>query len=60
MFDTTFVEEPIINTTEVCDTVYVHAADVLYNIPERIRVNRSLQQHVCVGPERRFGCVDDA
>ncbi|MGB1057173.1 MAG: T9SS type A sorting domain-containing protein, partial [Flavobacteriales bacterium] len=26
------------NTTEVCDTVYVHAADVLYNIPERIRV----------------------
>ena len=38
MFDTTFVEEPIINTTEVCDTVYVHAADVLYNIPERIRV----------------------
>ena len=38
VFDTTFVEEPIVNTTEVCDTVYVHAADVLYNIPERIRV----------------------
>ena len=38
MFDTTYVEEPIVNTTEVCDTVYVHAADVLYNIPERIRV----------------------
>lgn len=38
MFDTIYVEEPIVNTTEVCDTVYVHAADVLYNIPERIRV----------------------
>lgn len=37
-YDTTLVVEPIVNTTEQCDTVYIHAADVLYNIPERIRV----------------------
>jgi hypothetical protein len=37
-FETSIIEEPIINTMEVCDTMYVHAADVLYNIPGRIRV----------------------
>ena len=36
--DSTTVVTPIVSTTEVCDTVYIHAADVLYNIPERIRV----------------------
>ena len=37
-FDTTVVVEPIVNTTEQCDTFYVHAADVLYNIPEQVKV----------------------
>jgi len=37
-FDTTVVVESIVNTTEQCDTFYVHAADVLYNIPEQVKV----------------------
>ena len=31
--DSTFVVSPIVESTESCDTVYIHAADVLYNIP---------------------------
>jgi len=36
--DSTVVVTPVTTTTEQCDTVYIHAADVLYNIPERIKV----------------------
>ena len=36
--DSTVVVNPVVTTSEVCDTVYIHAADVLYNIPERIKV----------------------
>ena len=38
-FDTTY-SEPffVIEEGETCDTMYVHAADTLYNIPERIKV----------------------
>ena len=36
--DTTYVIEPIEETTVLCDTVYIHEADTLYNIPERIKV----------------------
>ena len=38
VFDTTMVIEPIVSTSEQCDTLYVHAADVLYNIPEQLKV----------------------
>ncbi len=38
VFDTTTVIEPIVSTFEQCDTLYVHAADVLYNIPEQVKV----------------------
>jgi hypothetical protein len=36
--ETTVEYNPIVTTMEQCDTVYIHAADVLYNIPERIKV----------------------
>ena len=38
VYDTTTVIEPIVSTSEQCDTLYVHAADVLYNIPEQVKV----------------------
>ena len=37
-FGTTTVIEPIVTTSEQCDTMYVHAADVLYNIPGQVKV----------------------
>ena len=38
VYDTTTVIEPIVTTSEQCDTLYIHAADVLYNIPEQLKV----------------------
>ena len=36
--DSTVVINPVVETAEVCDTVYIHAADVLSNSPARIKV----------------------
>ena len=55
VYDTTFVEEPIVNVTEVCDTVYIHPADVLYNIPERIKVKDPYNSMFVLGLNGNLG-----
>ena len=36
--DSTLVVSPNVESSESCDTVYIHAADVLYNIPGHVKV----------------------
>ena len=36
--DSTLEVTPIVEVTETCDTTYIHAEDVLYNIPEHLKV----------------------
>jgi hypothetical protein len=49
VFDTTMVIEPIVSTSEQCDTLYVHAADVLYNIPGQLKVKDPYNTMFAIG-----------
>jgi hypothetical protein len=47
--DSTFVVSPIVESSESCDTVYIHAADVLYNIPEHLKVRDPYNTMFAIG-----------
>lgn len=38
-FDTTFAEVDVYDVNAVCDTMYFHAADTMYDVPGRLLVN---------------------
>ena len=55
MYETSTTLEPIINTVQQCDTMYIHAQDVLYNIPEHVKVKDPYNTMFVIGLNEDLG-----